>query len=117
MEKESNGGLASLDTFLKHNNGKVSVLVYRKLKHTDQYFPYKCHHQTSCKESIVSSLFNRAYCVITNKEDLAKENARIMQLIKDKKKPTISKTSITTIANFSHNNKRNPVISKRMRSE
>ena len=117
MEKESNGGLASLDTFLKNNNGKVSVLVYRKLKHTDQYFPCKCHHQTSCKESIVSSLFNRAYCVITNKEDLAKENARIMQLIKDKKNPTISKTSITTIANFSHNNKRNPVISKRTRSE
>ena len=85
MEEESNGGLASLDILLKHNKGKVSVLVYSKLTHNDQYLPYRCHHQTSCKESIVSSLFHREYCIIINKEDLAKENAGIKQLIKEKK--------------------------------
>ena len=37
MEKESNGVLAFLDTLLKRNNGKISVLVYRKPTHTDQY--------------------------------------------------------------------------------
>ena len=36
MEEESNGKLAFLDTLLDWNNGKVSVLVYRRPTHTDQ---------------------------------------------------------------------------------
>ena len=59
---------------LKRNNGKVSVLVYRKLTHTDQYLYCSSQHQTSCLESVVSSLFSRAYSIITNKDDLTKEN-------------------------------------------
>ena len=54
MEEESNGELAFLDTLLKRNNGEISVLVYRKPTHTDQYLHYSSHHQTSCKESVVS---------------------------------------------------------------
>ena len=83
MEKESNGQLAFLDTLLKKNKGKISVLVYRKLTHTDQCLHYSSHHQTSCKESVVSSLFNREYSIITNKDDLHKENARIYQVLKE----------------------------------
>ena len=37
MEEESNGELAFLETLLKRNNGEISVLVYRKPAHTDQY--------------------------------------------------------------------------------
>ena len=37
MEEESNGELAFLDSLLKRNNGEISVLVYRKPTHTDQY--------------------------------------------------------------------------------
>ena len=33
--------------------------------------------------SVVSSLFNRAYSIITNKDDLHKENARIRQVLMD----------------------------------
>ena len=58
MEEESNGELAFLDTLLKRNNGEISVLVYRKPTHTDQYLHYSSHHQTSCKESVASSLFD-----------------------------------------------------------
>ena len=83
MEKESNGELAFLETLLKRSNGEISVLVYRKPTHTDQYLHYSSHHQTSCKESVVSSLFNRAYSIITNKDDLHKENARIKQVLKE----------------------------------
>ena len=83
MEEESNRELAFLDTLLKWNNGEISVLVYRKPTHTDQYLHYCSHHQTSCKESVVSSLFNRAYSIITNKDDLHKENARIKQVLKE----------------------------------
>ena len=83
MEKESNEEPAFLDTLLKRNNGEISVLVYRKPTHTDQYLHYSSHHQTSCKESVVSSLFNKAYSIITNKDDLHKENARIKQVLKE----------------------------------
>ena len=83
MEEESNGELASLDTLWKRNNGEISVLVYRKPTHTDQYLHYSSHHQTSCQKSVVSTLFNRAYSIITNKDDLHKENARIKQVLKE----------------------------------
>ena len=76
MEEESNGKLAFLDTLLKWNNGKISVLVYRKPTYTDQYLQYSSHHETRCKESVVSSLFNRAYSIISNKDDLTKENTK-----------------------------------------
>ena len=68
--------------FLKRNNGEISVLVYRKPIYTDQYLHYSSHHQTSCKESIVSYLFNRAYSIVTNKDELDKESTRIKQVLK-----------------------------------
>ena len=83
MEKESNGELAFLDTLLERNNGEISVLVCRKPTHTDQYLHYSSHHQTSCKESVASSLFNRVSSIITNKDDLHKENSRIKQVLKE----------------------------------
>ena len=83
IEEEINGELVFLDTLLKRNNGKISVLVYGKPTHTDQYLHYNSHHQTSFKESNVSSLFNRAYSIITNKDELNKENARIKQVLKE----------------------------------
>ena len=94
MVDESNAELAFLDTLLKQNNGENSVLVYRKPTHTEQYLHYRSHHQTSCKDSIVSSLLNRAYSIITNKDDLHKENTRIKQVLKENgyQKSIISKT-------------------------
>ena len=65
MEEESNGELAFLDILLKRNNGEISVLIYRKPTHTDQYLQYSSHHQTSCKKNISSSLFNRATSAYT----------------------------------------------------
>ena len=57
--------------------------LYWYIGHTDQYLHFSSHHQTSCKESVVSSFFNRAYSIITNKDDLHKENARIKQVLKE----------------------------------
>ena len=92
MEEEIIGELAFLDTLLKRNNGKISVLIYRKPTHTKHY---SSHHQTSCKESVISSLFNRAYSIITNKDGLYKENARIKQVLQENgyQKSIISKIS------------------------
>ena len=61
MEEESNGELALLDTLLKRNNGEISVLIYRKPTHTDQYLHNSSYHQTNCEESVTSSMFNRTY--------------------------------------------------------
>ena len=83
MEEEGNGERAFLDTLLKQNNREISVLVYRKPTHTDQHLQYSTHHQKSCKESVVSSLFSRAYSIFTNKDDLHKENATIKQVLKE----------------------------------
>ena len=77
MKEKSNGELAFLKTLLKQENREIYVLVYRKPTHTEQYLHYSSHHQTSCKESVASSLFNREYSIITNKDDLEKENAII----------------------------------------
>ena len=44
MEKESNRELAFLETLLKRNNGEISVLVFSKPTHTDQYLYYSSHH-------------------------------------------------------------------------
>ena len=70
--------LALLDTLLKQNNGKISVLVYMRPTQTDQYLHCSSHDLTGYKESTVSSLFNKAYCIIRNKDkNLYKENASI----------------------------------------
>ena len=73
MEEESNGELAFLDTLLKRNNGKISVMVNRKpTQHIDQYLHYSSYHRRNYKESVVSFLFDRAYSIITNKDYLTK---------------------------------------------
>ena len=103
MEEQSNEQLAFLNTLLRRNNRKISVLVYTKLTHTDQYLHCSSHRQTSCKKSVVSSLFNRAYSIIINKDDLIKENARIKQVLKENgyQKSIISKIFKRITNNYS----------------
>ena len=51
---------------------------------TDQYLHCSSHDLTGYKESTVSSLFNKAYCIIRNKDkNLYKENASIKQVLKE----------------------------------
>ena len=51
--------------------------------HTDQYLHYSSHHQTNCKKSVVSSLFDREYSIITRKDDITKQDARIKEVLKE----------------------------------
>ena len=55
----------------------------RKSTHTEQYLHYSSRHQTNCKESVFSFLFNRAYSTTTKKDNLAKEIAKIKQVLKE----------------------------------
>ena len=61
-----NEELVFLDTLLKRNYGEMSVLVYRKPTHTDQYLHYSSHQGN---EIAVSSLFDTAYSIVTDKDD------------------------------------------------
>ena len=44
------------NTFLKQNDGKIYMLIYRKPTHADQYLNYSSHHKTSCKENVAPCL-------------------------------------------------------------
>ena len=65
MKKVIYGQLAFLETLLKRSIGDISALVYRKPTQTEKYLHCSSHHKTSCKESVLFSLFNTAYSIIT----------------------------------------------------
>ena len=69
-----------LDFSLKRNKGKIFVFVYRKPTHTDQYLHNSSDHQTNV--SIISFSFSIEHSIITNKDDITKENAKINQVLK-----------------------------------
>ena len=89
MEEESNGELAFLETWTMQRSlywyiGGLHILTntYTTLPNTytteylqkdSQYLHYSSHHQTSCKEKAVSSLFNTVYSIISNKDDFSKK--------------------------------------------
>ncbi|XP_057296137.1 uncharacterized protein LOC130625075 [Hydractinia symbiolongicarpus] len=76
-EHEKNGTLPFLDTLVSRNGGNLSVSVYRKPTHTDQYLNHTSNHQLSCKESAVSSLLDRAVNVVSGENDRKKELSHI----------------------------------------
>ena len=122
MDEESNKEQVFLDTLLKQNNRKISILVYRKPTHTDQHLHYISHHLRSFKESVVSSFFSRAYSFFINKYGFTRENARIKQMLKEN---GYQESAISKIFNRIANNlsftqlqqQTRATISKRKRSE
>ena len=52
MEKEENSTIPFLDTLIQRNqDGTISVKVYRKPTHTDQYLSFTSHHSTRSKQA------------------------------------------------------------------
>lgn len=117
MKGEINQEVAFLDTLLKQNNGKISVFVFRRPSYSHQHLHYNCHHQTSCNNCAVFSLFHRAYSIIANNDDLNKENSWIKQALKEKgyQEGFISKifARIAIMFCLSQNSKHKPQISKK----
>ena len=81
MEKESNRELTFLDSLLKRNYRKISVSVYRKSTYANKCLHCSNKYQKSCKKSVVSSLFDRAFSIITIKDYLTEESARLKQVL------------------------------------
>ncbi|XP_057299527.1 uncharacterized protein LOC130630152 [Hydractinia symbiolongicarpus] len=68
VEHGKNVTLPFLDSLVSRNGGNLSVSVYRKPTHTDQYLNYTSNHQMSCKESVVS-LLDRAVNVVSGENN------------------------------------------------
>jgi len=84
IAEANDGSIPFLDTLLKRNDdGSISVLVYRKPTHTDQYLNFNSNHQTSTKDAVISALFRRARDIVSDVNDLKKENDRIVKVLSE----------------------------------
>ena len=69
-EEESNSRLPFLDTLVQRNHDKsISVKIYRKPTHTNQYLKYTSHNPTSAKQSVITALFGRADNIVSNEKE------------------------------------------------
>ena len=71
-----------MDTLIKRNADKsLSISVYRKPTHTDQYLNFQSNHQDSAKESVISSLLSRADNIVSKEEDKNTEKQRVISVL------------------------------------
>ena len=74
-DNKEDGSIPFLDTIVKPEaDGSLSITVYRKPTHTDQYLQWDSHHHLSVKFSVIQTLSHRASTVCSNPELLQKEN-------------------------------------------
>ena len=75
MEDNKEGGsIPFLDTIVKPEaDGNLSITVYRKPTHTDQYLQWDSHHHLSAKFSVINTLSHRAKTVCSKPELLQQE--------------------------------------------
>ena len=73
-DNKEDGSIPFLDTIVKPEvDGSLSITVYRKPTHTDQYLQWDSHHHLSAKFSVIQTLSHRASTVCSNPELLQKE--------------------------------------------
>ena len=71
---KEDGAMTFLDTIVKpESDGSLSITVYRKPTHTDQYLQWDCHHHLLVKFSVINTIIHRAKTVCSNPELLHKE--------------------------------------------
>ena len=82
IERSKNKELPFLDTKVKiQEDGKVTLEVYRKPTHTDQYLAFDSNHHMSQKLGIVHTLQRRKDRIVTTEEDKQKEDRQIKQAL------------------------------------
>ena len=78
-EEENNSSLLFLNTLVQRNHDKtISVKIYRKPTHTNQYLKYRSHNPTAAKQSVITALFDRADNVVSNEKDKIEEKHHIL---------------------------------------
>ena len=87
-DNKEDGSIPFLDTIVKpEENGGLSITVYRKPMHTDQYLQWDGHHNLSAKFSVVNILSHRAQTVCSNPELLKHEKKHIRKALTKCKYP------------------------------
>ena len=74
METEKDDKLAFLDTaVLRKPDGRLTISVYGKPTHTDQYLAYDSYHPQSVKRGIVKCLNERTKRLVTKSSVISQE--------------------------------------------
>ena len=85
---KEDGATPFLDTIVKPEaDGKLSITVYRKPTHTDQYLQWDSHHHLSAKFGVIHTLSHRAQTVCSNPELLHKEKTHLRNALTQCKYP------------------------------
>ena len=73
-DKKEDGSIPFLESIVKPEaDGSLSITVYKKPKHTDQYSQWDGHHHLSAKFSDIHTLSHRAKAVCSKPELLQQE--------------------------------------------
>ena len=87
-DNEEDGSIPLLDTIVKPEvDGGLSITVYRKSTHTDQYLQWDSHHNLSAKFSVIITLSHRAKTVCSNPELLKQEKEHLRKTLTQCKYP------------------------------
>ncbi|XP_020615644.1 uncharacterized protein LOC110053718 [Orbicella faveolata] len=82
MEIENNNKIVFLDTSVYRDpDGRLTISVYGKPTHTDQYLVYDSHHPQSEKRGIVKCLYDRAKRLATKPSVIAGEKKHLSSVL------------------------------------
>ena len=87
-EEEKDSILPFLDTLVQRNSDKtITVKVYRKSTHTNQYLNCTSHHSTSAKQSVITALVDRTDNVVSSETDKEEEKQHILAALQQNGHP------------------------------
>ena len=87
MENNKEDRAISFLEMAPFNDGSLSITLYRKPTHTDQYLQWDSHHHVSAKFSAINTLTHRAKTVCSNPELLHKEMDHLRKALTQCKYP------------------------------
>ena len=87
-DNKEDGSIPFLDTIVKPEaDGTLSITVYRKPTHTDQYLQWDSHHHLSAKFSVIHTLSHRASTVCSKSELFQQEKDHLRKALTKCKYP------------------------------
>ena len=87
-DNKGDGSIPFLDTIVKPEaDGTLSITVYRKPTHTDQYLEWDSHHHLLAKFSVIHTLSHRASTVCSKPELLQQEKDHLRKALTKCKYP------------------------------
>ena len=87
-DNKEDGSIPFLNTIVKSEaDGSLSITVYRKPTHTDQYLQWDSHHHLSAKFSVINTLSHRAKTVCSSPALLQQEMDHLIKALTQCKYP------------------------------